>query len=44
MGGWYPYTVIDPETEVPRDVYRKMPSDGLITKAQYKKYLKNIKK
>ena len=43
-GGWHPYVVKDSAIEVPSDVYRKMLNDGLITKVQYNKYLKNKNK
>ena len=39
-GKWHAYEVINPATEVPTDVLRKMLADGLITKVQYNKWLK----
>nr|WP_248930922.1 pre-toxin TG domain-containing protein [Paenibacillus hamazuiensis] len=39
--GWHPYLVENAAKEVPADVLRKMLDDGKITKAQYKKFIKN---
>ncbi|EGO64341.1 hypothetical protein, partial [Acetonema longum] len=40
-GGFHPYEVINPAAEVPTDVLRQMKNDGLISNAQYNKWIKN---
>jgi len=40
-GGWHAYEVINPAEEVPTDVLRQMKNNGLITNAQYNKWIKN---
>jgi hypothetical protein len=40
-GGWHPYEVQSPIKEVPIEVLRVMLNDGLITKSQYNKWIKN---
>ncbi|WP_346768741.1 polymorphic toxin-type HINT domain-containing protein [Paenibacillus sp. HB172176] len=40
-GSWHPYAVANPAKEVPTDVLRQMLNDGLITKTEYNKFLKN---
>lgn len=39
-GTWHAYEVINPAEEVPTDVLRSMKNDGLITNAQYNKWIK----
>jgi hypothetical protein len=40
-GGWHSYVVSNPAKEVPADVLRQMLKDGLISKAEYGKLIKN---
>ena len=40
-GGYHPYEVINPAKEVPTDVLRQMKNDGVISNAQYNKWIKN---
>lgn len=39
--GWHAYAVTNTAKEVPADVLKNMLNDGLISKPQYKKFLKN---
>lgn len=39
--GWHAYLVNNTSKEVPTDVLRKMLSDGVITRTQYRKFIKN---
>ncbi|WJE54715.1 hypothetical protein QRE66_11065 [Bacillus cereus] len=39
--GWHPYEVMNPAKEVPADVLRKLLKDEKLTKAEYKRLLKN---
>lgn len=39
--GWHAYAVTNTAKEVPNDVLKAMLSDGLISKSEYKKYIKN---
>ncbi len=41
QGGYHAYEVQNPSIEVPTDVLRQMKTDGLITKSQYNKLIKN---
>ncbi len=38
---WHAYKVDNTSTEVPNDVYQQMLKDGVITKVQYNKFIKN---
>lgn len=40
-GTWHAYEIKNPSAEVPADVLRSMKNDGLITKNQYNKWIKN---
>ena len=40
-GTWHAYEVNNPAKEVPTDVLRNMRENGLISKAQYNKWIKN---
>ena len=39
--GWHAYAVTNTATEVPSDVLKQMLDDNVITKSQYKKFIKN---
>ncbi|MBU2703800.1 hypothetical protein Ga0466249_004950, partial [Sporomusaceae bacterium BoRhaA] len=41
VGGWHAYEVKNPAEEVPADVLRQMKNDGVISNAQYNKWIKN---
>ncbi|MGZ7440994.1 hypothetical protein [Paenibacillus sp. TH7-28] len=41
VGGYHSYEVMNPTIEVPTDVLRQMKKDGVISNAQYKKWIKN---
>ena len=40
-GGWHVYEVANPSQKTPTDVLRQMKDNGEITKAEYRKSIKN---